>query len=175
MVGIAGSRCCASAARGHVAAVPASNVMKSRRRMCPLERARCRCTKPSTLRGAARGKGQLIDPKSCDRMSETGYKLTSAAVWSWSAHIPEIGHLGVRHACQQRANSRSGPLYSMISSALSRTEVGSVKLSARAVLRFATSLKRTGRSTGNSAGAAPCRTLRVRAPACMNRLWSSGP
>jgi hypothetical protein len=70
----------------------------------------------------------------------------------------------------QTCNSRSGPLYSMISSALSRTDVGSVTLSARAALRFTTSLKRTGRSTGNSAGAAPCRTLRVIAPACMNRL-----
>jgi hypothetical protein len=44
-------------ARGHDAAVPPSNVMKSRRRMCPPERARCHCTKPSTLRGAAREKG----------------------------------------------------------------------------------------------------------------------
>ena len=53
-------------------------------------------------------------------------------------------------------------VYSITSSALNRMDVGRVIPSALAVLRFATSLKRVGRSMGKSATEVPCNTLRVR-------------
>jgi hypothetical protein len=83
-------------------------------------------------------------------------------------------------ACPRSANSglvRRGKQhrYSITSSALSRMDVGSVTPSAFAVLRFAISLKRVGRSMGKSAAEAPCNNLRVMTPACGYSSSRSGP
>src|SRR4030088_3033449 len=64
--------CCARAASGHVAAVPPKSVMNSRRCMHHPEGKPLRRLKPNTLRGAEGEKGQPIDPKRCDPMSEMG-------------------------------------------------------------------------------------------------------
>ena len=54
--------------------------------------------------------------------------------------------------------------YSITSSARSRIDAGSVIPISFAVFKFATSWNRVGRSAGNSATFAPCRTLRAIAP-----------
>src|SRR6266566_351023 len=64
--------CCARAASGHVAAVPPKSVMNSRRCMHPPEGKTHRRLKPNTLRRGGGEKGQPIDPKRCDPMSEMG-------------------------------------------------------------------------------------------------------
>src|SRR6266853_6794514 len=69
--------CCARAASGHVAAVPPKSVMNSRRCMHPPEGKPHRRLKPNTLRGAEGEKGQPIDPKRCDPMSEVGQSTKS--------------------------------------------------------------------------------------------------
>jgi len=62
--------CCARAAIGHVAAVPPKSVMNSRRCMHPPEGKTHRRLKPNTLRRGGGEKGQPIDPRRCDPMSE---------------------------------------------------------------------------------------------------------
>src|SRR6266852_4044728 len=63
--------CCARAASGHVAAVPPKSVMKSRRCMYPPLRENLIDASSLTLcDGAAGGKGQPIDHRRCDPMSE---------------------------------------------------------------------------------------------------------
>src|SRR5467141_1442228 len=86
--------CCARAASGHVAAVPPKSVMNSRRCMHPPEGKPHRRLKPNTLRGAEGEKGQPIDPKRCDPMSEVGQRTNplpreGLAAGSGVLHLPQ--------------------------------------------------------------------------------------
>src|SRR5262249_12997554 len=69
--------------------------------------------------------------------------------------------------CERRSAQQGdelAALHSITSSARSRIDDGSVIPISFAVFKFATSWNRVGRSAGNSATFAPCRTLRAIAP-----------
>src|SRR5262245_49617302 len=69
-----------------------------------------------------------------------------------------------RHGRAAEQRDELAALHSITSSARSRIDEGSVIPISFAVLKFATSWNRVGRSAGNSATFAPCRTLRAVAP-----------
>jgi hypothetical protein len=106
------------------------------------------------------GKGQPIDPRRCDPMSELGPNSEELSVSNVFRVTPESGHRAVQLACLRMGQQRTHtvwrlPLHSSTVSARTRTVSGMLMPRAFAVLRFTTKSNLAGRSMGRSAGLVP--------------------